>query len=147
MIIRRLESEDLTGLADLYKQFWNEDSSLDKMQEKLQTIKDDPNYILLVAEVENGLAGSAMGIVCEELYGECRPFMVIEDVIVDKTKRRMGIASSLMKELEKRAREHDCGYIIFVTESERRDAHRFYESLGYDSSVYKGFKKRFSAGW
>ena len=27
-------------------------------------------------------------------------------------------------------------------ESERREAHRFYESLGYKSETYKGFKKR-----
>jgi prepilin-type N-terminal cleavage/methylation domain-containing protein len=29
-----------------------------------------------------------------------------------------------------------------VTESERTDAQRFYESLGYEPDTYKGFKKR-----
>jgi hypothetical protein len=32
-----------------------------------------------------------MGILCEELYGQCRPFMAVEDVIVDQAHRRRGI--------------------------------------------------------
>ena len=105
-------------------------------------LEKDPNYILVVAEKQNYLVGSAMGIICEELYGVCNPFMVVEDVIVDRYQRRLGIASALMKELESFAVNHDCNYIIFVTESERKDAHRFYQSLGYKSDAYKGFKKR-----
>lgn len=68
--------------------------------------------------------------------------MVVEDVIVDKAHRRMGIGSALMRELEQRAADAGCSYIIFVTESERTDAHRFSESLGYKSDASRGFKKR-----
>ncbi|MEX1328510.1 MAG: hypothetical protein AB1Z29_17050 [Desulfobacterales bacterium] len=49
-----------------------------------------------------------------------------------------------MRQLEGYAVKHNCNYIIFVTESERSEAHRFYESLGYISDAYKGFKKRLS---
>ena len=101
-----------------------------------------PRAVPLVADQQNNLVGSVMGIICEELYGDCNPFMVVEDVIVDKHQRRLGIASSLMRELEICALKHNCNYIIFVTESERTEAHRFYESLGYKSDEYKGFKKR-----
>ena len=142
MVIRKLTENDLVGLAALYKQFWGESSSLEKMRATFQRLNKNPNYILLVADEENVLIGSVMGIICEELYADCRPFMVIEDVIVDEHQRRRGIASSLMRELEGQAVEHHCNYIIFVTESERKDAHRFYESLGYKSDAYKGFKKR-----
>jgi len=83
-----------------------------------------------------------MGIVCEELYGECRPFMVVEDVIVDQNHRRQGIGSLLMRELERRAIVRDCAYIIFVTEQDRTTAHAFYASLGYSPDKYRGFKKR-----
>ncbi len=47
-----------------------------------------------------------------------------------------------MCELERLATELNCGYVIFVTEVERTDAQRFYESLGYKPDAYKGFKKR-----
>ena len=142
MEIRKLTEDDLVSLAGLYKQFWGEASSLEKMRATFQRLEKNPNYILLVADQQNQLVGTVMGIICEELYGDCSPFMVVEDVIVDKHQRRLGIGSSLMREMEQCAVEYNCNYIIFVTESERKDAHRFYESLGYKSDAYKGFKKR-----
>ncbi|HEC62708.1 MAG TPA: hypothetical protein ENI27_10730 [bacterium] len=36
-----------------------------------------------------------------------------------------------MLKLENIATERNCSYIIFVTESDRVEAHRFYQSLGY----------------
>ena len=142
MEIRKLKEDDLDSLALLYQQFWGEKSSLEKMRSTFQRLQNNPNYIFLAAKQQNRLVGSVMGIICEELYGECKPFMLVEDVIVDKGHRRLGIGSSLMRTLEKCANEMNCNYIIFVTESERSEAHRFYESIGYQSDAYKGFKKR-----
>jgi len=95
-----------------------------------------------VAEHKGHIAGSLMGIICEELYGECRPFLVIEDVIVDNESRHKGIGSALIRKIENCAISRNCNYIIFVTESERTDALPFYESLGYSPDAYRGFKKR-----
>ena len=60
-----------------------------------------------------------MGIVCDELYGECNPFLVMEDLVVDKGYRKIGIGRALMIELEKFAKEWNCIQILFVTESDR----------------------------
>jgi GNAT superfamily N-acetyltransferase len=146
MEIAELTESDLEALAGLYKQFWGEDSSLEKMHATFQRLRTNPNYIFLVARRDGRLAGSVMGIVCEELYGECRPFMVVEDVIVDKSYRRKGVGSQLMRKLERQATSRDCAYIIFVTENDRSDAIRFYETLGYSPDKYRGFKKRLGAG-
>lgn len=145
MEISELTESDLEPLAGLYKQFWGEASSLEKMQATFRRLSKNPYYIFLGAKQEGDLVGSVMGIVCEELYGECKPFMLIEDVIVDKSQRRKGVGSRLMRELERRAIDHGCAYIIFVTEQNRTGAHRFYRALGYGSDAYKGFKKRFEA--
>jgi ribosomal protein S18 acetylase RimI-like enzyme len=142
MKIRRLKEEDLPALARLYVQFWNEESSLGRMEETFARLKEDPDYIFLVADVEDEIAGSLMGIICEELYRECRPFMVIEDVIVDREFREQGIGSALMREIEAYAVSRNCNYIIFVSERERTDAVPFYRSLGYAPDSYRGFKKR-----
>lgn len=142
MEVRRLAETDLPALAGLYKQFWGEDSIVPNMQATFQKLKNNPNYIFLVADRNGELAGSVMGIVCEELYGDCRPFFVIEDVIIDKSHRRCGVGTALMRELERLAVEQGCKYVIFVTESDRTDAHQFYHSLGYKMDGYRGFKKR-----
>ncbi|MGA2162355.1 MAG: GNAT family N-acetyltransferase [Methanoregula sp.] len=142
IIIRRLAEEDLPALARLYVQFWSEESSLGWMQETFRRLRDDPDYIFLVADVDDEIAGSLMGIICEEIYGECRPFMVLEDVIVDREFRQQGIGSALMREVEAYAVSRNCNYIIFVSERERTDAVPFYRSLGYAPDSYRGFKKR-----
>ncbi|MGA2918787.1 N-acetyltransferase family protein [Methanoregula sp.] len=142
MGIRELRETDLESLAELYVQFWGERSSLEKMKETFRRLRGNPDYIFLVAEHKGHIAGSLMGIICEELYGECRPFLVIEDVIVDKASRHKGIGSALMRKIETCAISRNCNYIIFVTESERTEALPFYQSLGYSPDTYRGFKKR-----
>lgn len=146
MKIERLTEDDLTALAEMFRQFWDEKSSPEKMGSTFSRLATNPAYILLAAKNNDRLVGFAMGIICEDLYGECKPFMVIEDLIVDKNQRRNGVGSALMRELEKCAIDHDCCQIIFVTEADRTEAHRFYRSLGYEFESYKGFKKRMGSG-
>ena len=142
MKIDTLTENDLSELAELFRQFWGEDSLLENMRMTFWRIATNPSYRLLAARQENRLIGFAMGVICEELYGDGRPFMVVEDLIVDKQQRRTGAGSELMRTLEKWAVDHDCCQFIFVTEAERTEAHRFYQSLGYEFESYKGFKKR-----
>jgi ribosomal protein S18 acetylase RimI-like enzyme len=142
MIIERLTKSDLASLSELFRQFWGESTSLEKMKITYSKLATNPSYILLTAKQNARLVGFAMGIICEELYGDCRPFMIIEDLIVDKNQRRSGIGAALMRELEKCAIDHDCCQIIFVTESDRAEALKFYGSLGFEDEPYKGFKKR-----
>jgi ribosomal protein S18 acetylase RimI-like enzyme len=142
MEISRLTENNLVDLAELFKQFWNEASSLEKMRSTFKKVSRNPNYLFLVGKVDDAVVGSVTGIICQGLYGECRPFMVIEDVIVSKGFRRRGIGTRLMRELERIATESECSQIILVTESNRTDAVCFYHSLGYDVDKYTGLKKK-----
>jgi len=134
--------EDIPKLALLYKQFWNEDSCVETMIKQFEKLQKSNTHILLSA-VENGeLIGSVMGIICEDLYGKCEPFMVIENMIVDEKYRRKGVGRAVIQEIEKQAMDLNCTLIILVTETNRDDACSFYASLGYDPDTHKGFKKK-----
>lgn len=142
MIVRKMMAGDIPELAQLYKQFWDEDSCLDQMYKQFDKVTQAGTHILLCA-VENGrLIGSVMGVVCEELYGDCRPFLVLENMIADKNSRNKGIGKALIAELEKIAAEKNCTQIILITETARIDACKFYESAGYKPDTHKGFKKK-----
>jgi ribosomal protein S18 acetylase RimI-like enzyme len=141
-VIRDPAADDLQGLARLYRQFWGEDCSPETMRLVFDSVSHDPRYVFLVAEERGVLAGTVRGVVCAALYGDCRPFMVVDDVIVDREFRRRGIGGRLMRRLEKRAASFDCGCITLVTETSRTDALRFYDSLGYSPDAYVGYKKR-----
>lgn len=141
MIIRELNSIDLPKLADLYEQFWGDKSDVSKMEQQLEFIRRENQHIILVCEDQGQVVGSVMGIVCRELYGDCRPFMVVENMIVDKTYRRTGIGQALLQELERMAKERNCTQMILVTEKDREDACSFYESYGFSRNT-TGYKKK-----
>ena len=141
MKIRTLLRSDMKWLSDLYRQFWDEQSDVQKMEKQFDIIQRENSHLLLGAEEEGILIGSVMGVICKELYGECRPFLVIENMIVEKGGRRKGIGRALLSELEKMARDRGCTQMILVTEIERRDACQFYEYFGFQKNN-KGYKKK-----
>jgi len=142
MKIRAMQAADLQTLARLYRQFWGEASDLHAMEQKFRALRDNEAYILLCAEEDGQVIGSVMGVVCEELYGDCKPFLVLENMIVDQTLRQKGVGRRLFEELEHRALEKNCVQMILVTEQERADACAFYESLGFHPTHNKGYKKK-----
>lgn len=142
MTIRPLTIDDIEALAKLYFDFWNEASNVEKMKQAFSSLQKNSAYIFLCAIVDDQLVGSVMGIVCHELYGQCTPFLVVEDMIVDKKYRKRGIGRALFQTLERQAVAQGCTQVILVTESERTDACRFYESIGFHPSKNKGYKKK-----
>lgn len=141
MAIRLLEKRDLPQLARLYQQFWGDESDVSKMNLQFDMIAKENNHIILVSECNHSIVGSVMGIVCKELYGNCYPFLVIENMIVDNSFRNHGVGSALLMELEKLAKQRNCTQMILVTESDRIDACRFYEKYGFQKNT-KGYKKK-----
>jgi ribosomal protein S18 acetylase RimI-like enzyme len=141
-VIRKLYKKDLPALAVLYEEFWNESSDLSKMSRMFDSLKNNTDYILLCAFVNNELAGSVMAVRCNELYGECTPFAVIEDMIVKKKFRRQGIGLALFGEVERILIKKGCSQVLLVTERNRKGTRLFYESVGFSGKTHTGFKKK-----
>lgn len=139
--IHRITESDLPRLAVLLEQLSEETSDSVKMNESYRKIAGDDGYILIGAFVDGVLAGSLMGIVCHDLVGACRPFMVIENVIVAEESRGKGIGKLLIETIEKEGRTRNCSYTMFVSGMKRTGAHGFYESVGYEPDMVRGFKK------
>lgn len=138
-----LKKTDLQGLKNLYEQGF-ESSPIDskKMIETYDLIKNDNSYNILCAKINGLIVGSVMGVACFELFGECKPFMVVENVVVLKEYRKKGIAKRLMVRLEERARELNCSMILFVSSEHRIGAHKLYESLDFGLDKVNGYRKR-----
>ncbi len=142
IIIREMIPQDVESLSLLYKEFWGEESNQNRMAAKFFDLQKSKAYIFLSAVDGNRIVGSIMGIVCEELYGECETFLVMEDFVVSEDYRRMGVGKRLLETMEKSARSRGCRQIQFMTESRREGSIAFYESQGYDSGKNIGFKKK-----
>lgn len=131
----------LNELSLLFKELSGRDSNLIEMEKQFNIIIDNNNYVHLCAIYNNKVIGTVMGIICHDLVGECKPFMVLENVIVSLDFRNNGVGKLLLHEIENIAHNINCHYIIFVSDMDRINAHKFYESIGYDLNVVQGFKK------
>lgn len=139
--IQQIKTEDLEDLCELFDELISEKTNYTKLVDVFQSIENNDNYIILGAFNEDGLVGTLMGIICHDFVGECKPFMVIENVIVSNHARRQGIGKKLMLEIERIAKVRDCYYIILVSGEQRKEAHVFYEKLGFKDEKVEGYRK------
>ncbi len=146
MEIRELTKEDMPALAVLYRAFWEEDSDPAAMGKQLEAMHAEGGVLVLGAFEGGELRGSVTGYFCRDLYGDCRPFLLVENMAVAASARRTGVGRRLLGELERRAEEAGCSQMLLVTESGRTGAHRFYEAMGFGRGTHSGFKKVLSAG-
>ncbi len=141
MEIAALQEGDLADLAQLYQQLLPNDISIARMRAAFERNRNNENHLILAAKLDNKLVGTLLAVVCEMLFGQCKSFMVIEDVIVDEGQRRKGIGTALMQFAEEYARSRNCTYIMLITDADRLGSQEFYRSLGYATEEYKAFKK------
>ncbi len=142
MIIERLQIEDIDKVIALYTQLVDFENDIDTSEEIYQKMLENENYHLLVAKENDEILGTALGVVCHSFSFKSKPFMVVEDVIVDKNHRRKGIAKMIFDEIDKIAIENNCYFSILVSGDERKEAHLFYEKQGYIDKA-KGFRKKY----
>jgi predicted N-acetyltransferase YhbS len=120
------------------------ESNLSAIKAQIEIISNNEKYYVVVACDGNEVIGTATGIICYDLVGDCDRFMLIENVVVLPTYQRKGVGKLLMKELEVFGEKNQCKYIILVSEAKRESSHKFYQEIGY-AADQRGFKKSLKA--
>ena len=72
-----------------------------------------------------------------------RPIGFIENVVTEQSFRRQGLARAVLLKAVEIARERACYKLILQSGISRREAHRLYESLGFNGESKKAFDMRF----
>ncbi len=101
-----------------------------------------PGYELLVAEEDGEILGTMVMAILPGMARGVSPFAVVEYVVVDEKCRRKGIGRALMDDIVARSKEAGCYKIMLTSDRRREEAHRFYESMGFEASAH-GFKLYF----
>ena len=97
LTLQTVTVDDLETLARLFEELSGEESDVCKMKENCKLIGSNPNYVVLTAKEDNLVVGSVMGIICLDLVRQCKPFMLIENVVVKSAWHGRGIGQSLWK--------------------------------------------------
>ncbi len=97
-------------------------------------IDADPNNELIVAELDGRIVGALQLTFTPSLSYQGGKRCTVESVRVDAAHRGKGIGREVMLWAIERAREAGCISMQLTTHSERSDAHRFYQRLGFSGS-------------
>ncbi len=141
MSIRDATEEDLPRLVELLDQL-----SLDGPRERpgsplpdsyrdaFRRIDADNTQRLLVLELDGRIVGSLVLFITPNLTHKGKPFATVENVVVEESDRGAGHGRQLMRYAIEQAKAAGCYKIAFTSHKARSEAHRFYESLGFEST-------------
>jgi GNAT superfamily N-acetyltransferase len=99
-----------------------------------EQIDNNPNYELLVAEQEGEVIGTLQLIFLLSISFQGGLRAQVESVRVDKRFQNQKIGSQLMEHAIQIAKARGAHVMQLTTHNSRKDAHRFYERLGFKSS-------------
>ena len=142
--IREASRDDLPRLVELMKSLVITTSNIESQgastlaeyEPVFDEILRAPRHWIYVAEVEGQVVGSADFLIVPNLSHRGTPWAVIENVIVEESMRRKGVAGELMNHLIDLARQNQCYKLSLSSNKRRSDAHQFYKSLGFEQYGY-----------
>lgn len=140
-LLKQLSSSDVALLKALFKVFGETFDEVVTYQSAipndayLESLLSKPYFIVLVAMDDNEVVGGLAAYELEK-FEQDRREIYIYDLAVAKHHRRRGIATKLIKELKRLAKERKA-YVIFV-QADQGDtaAIRLYGSLGRKEDVH-----------
>ena len=109
-------------------------------RETLAAFGADPRMRSFVLELDGKVAATLTLYLLPNLSHGGRPFAMVENVVVDAVYRGQGLGKLLMAHAEELAKRHGCYKVTLTSNNNRADAHRFYESIGYQRS-HQGMTK------
>ncbi|MFB9760145.1 GNAT family N-acetyltransferase [Ectobacillus funiculus] len=140
MKIRKATIKDIPELVSLMEQL-GYPTSVEKMKIRFNNIESNSSYHTLVAD-DNGKVVGMVGLCSGIFYEHDGSYVRIVAFVVDSSYRRKGIGKKLIQEAESWAKKQGSISIILNSgnREERKDAHQFYLSMGYEAKSI-GFGK------
>ena len=141
LLFRRARRADLPGIVRMLA-----DDELGSQRERSEEplpesyysafaqIEKDPNHELIVAEQNGELVGTLHLMFLPSISFQGGLRAQVESVRVDRRFQSRGIGSAMMGWTIERAKQRRAHVIQLTTHQTRRDAHRFYERLGFKGS-------------
>jgi len=148
VIFRTATIEDLPAVLAMLM-----DDELGKLREDVSTplnpaylaafeaLDRDPNQLLVVAERDGTVVGTCQLSFLAGLSHQGMWRGQIEGVRIASSERGSGLGKAMMAWVIAQCRARGCGLLQLTTDKRRKDAHRFYEHLGFVAS-HEGMKLR-----
>jgi len=139
LTIRAAEMNDATPLAQLMCELGYE-TTKSEMQMRLEPIVADERLRTFVAVCDGNVCGMISTLIYPSIEHNDLSGRIVALVIMS-TMRRRGIGRALITTAEKDFAERRIRRVALNTQLAREDAHKFYESLGYERSGWRYVKQ------
>ncbi|MBM7049582.1 MULTISPECIES: GNAT family N-acetyltransferase [Rhizobium] len=146
LIIREAQESDLPSLIALFAADTmgghgdtTDPSAYDDYLRAFRAIAASPDQTLYVAELAGGVVGTFQTMVMTSLNARGSSVMIIEAVQTRGDLRGQGIGAQMINFCIAEAKGRGMRLVQLTSNAVRKDAHRFYERLGFKPS-HLGFK-------
>jgi len=148
LLIREAQAEDLEAIIRLYEEdelgshgdVWAPETR-PAYETAFAAIAASPDNVLFVAADGSEIVGTFQLTFIPNLTGRGALRVKVESVKVKAARRSGGIGARMMAFAEEQARAGGAASLELTSNKVRKDAHRFYERLGFLRS-HEGFKKK-----
>jgi GNAT superfamily N-acetyltransferase len=139
---RPATESDVPSLLALYAQLHPDDQPLasETALRIWREVAAQPGRTVLLAELDGRVLGTADCAVLANLTRGGRPFVLVENVVVDAASRRRGVGSCLLDAAISLARSIDSYKVQLLSHKDRTEAHAFYESHGF-RDIAHGYRR------
>ena len=139
MLIRIAQEQDLSEVLALYSQVDMDNDQILTINEA-KTIYNRmslyPDYHIYVAEIDGKIVGTFALAIMDNLAHMGSKSGLIEDVVVSQLLRGQGIGKEMMNFAIGLCKEKSCYKVCLSSNLKRKDAHRFYENIGFKIHGY-----------
>jgi GNAT superfamily N-acetyltransferase len=139
VLIRVATREDLPAVLDLYQQAGlDRDGGMTPGEagSVYSRFEIYPCYKLYVACYGDRVVGTFALLIMDNLAHHGRPSGIVEDVAVDPLTQGRGVGKAMMRFAREICRGKGCYKLSLTSNQERKDAHAFYEAIGFERHGY-----------
>ncbi len=122
---------DIDAILNLQTQIYRTEKIADGARDALEKQLADDTCDVLVARDESGKVAATAAIYYIEVPIRSRPYALLEGLVVDESTRGQGIGTKMFDKIFELARARNCYKILFTSGTDRTDAHKLYEKLGF----------------
>ena len=134
-----MEPLDVPKVHDLLIQL-RYDASDETVRERFELMSSSSDHLIAVAELDGDVIGLIHALVRMALEKPVEAF--VQSLVIDTPVRRSGAGRRLMEVVETWTKGKGLVSISLSSQISRKEAHRFYESLGYDRTATSYFMRK-----
>jgi len=141
MTVREIQENELNDLLELYTHL--HETGIPAQSEVLaktwNTILNDKNHHIIVAENNGKLVSSCVCVVIPNLTRGVRPYAFVENVVTHSDYRTQGYATACLAYAKEIAQKENCYKIMLLTGSKEESIKTFYKRTGYNCTDKTAF--------